>query len=442
MIYSILAVYFAAMILITILFTKRNKTKEDFTVGNRNTGTFRGGLSIAATWIWAPSLLVSAELGYKWGWYGLALFLIPNILCLFFFIPYAKKIREQYPEGTNLPDYMEKKHGKRVGDIYRLFLRIIAVASTAVQLLAGGLVLTTMSNISFLQSTILLSLIAFAYVLYSGIRANYVTNTIQMLIMLVFSVITVLFTGHKFGLSQFNFGGATEFNKMGVLLSFGVSTFIGLMSGPFGDQSFWQLAFSINKKKIKNSFILGAILFAVIPISMGLIGMASSSLNIISLGTVNLQFIMDMLPSIFSIIFIFIVLSGIMSSLDSNLLTFAALSGDLKKSKWSMLLLLVLGIGIANIPNLTVTKLFMIYGSIRSITLLPTLLTLHKKNIKYIDVGMTTALAVATPIFAYGTIKSITPMIIIGSLMSLFIPAIIIYLGGKYENIRIKRKSR
>lgn len=56
------------------------------------------------------------------------------------------------------------------------------------------------------------------------------------------------------------------------MLSFGLSTAIGLISGPFGDQSFWQRAFSVKKGMIGKAFMVGALLFALVPISMGAMG--------------------------------------------------------------------------------------------------------------------------------------------------------------------------
>ena len=37
-------------------------------------------------------------------------FLVPNVLCLILFIPFAKRIRKQYPEGITLTGYMTEKY--------------------------------------------------------------------------------------------------------------------------------------------------------------------------------------------------------------------------------------------------------------------------------------------------------------------------------------------
>ena len=50
-----------------------------------------------------------------------------------------------------------------------------------------------------------------------------------------------------------------------MFLGFGLPTAIGLISGPFGDQSFWQRVFSIKERYIGRAFLIGALVFGVVP---------------------------------------------------------------------------------------------------------------------------------------------------------------------------------
>jgi len=72
-------------------------------------------------------------------------------------------------------------------------------------------------------------------------------------------------------------------------------------------------------------------------------------------------------------------------------------------SRRTMLCLLIVAIAIANIPGLTVTYLFLFYGTLRASTLLPTVMTLLGKKLtgKGVFAGVLTALCVGLPIFAY-----------------------------------------
>ena len=74
----VLILYAALMMSATLLFTRKTNNAESFHVADRNIGTLVSALSIAATWIWAPSLFVSGQQAYQSGFPGFLWFLIPN----------------------------------------------------------------------------------------------------------------------------------------------------------------------------------------------------------------------------------------------------------------------------------------------------------------------------------------------------------------------------
>lgn len=106
----VLAAYALLMIGVTLIFTRRATSAESFHVADRRIGATVAAMSIAATWIWAPSLFTSSEMAYTRGVPGMFWFLVPNVLCLIIFIPFAKKIRRQYPEGITLTGYMAERY--------------------------------------------------------------------------------------------------------------------------------------------------------------------------------------------------------------------------------------------------------------------------------------------------------------------------------------------
>ena len=150
----VLVVYALLMIFVTLIFTRRATSAESFHVADRRIGAPAAAMSIAATWIWAPSLFTSSEVAYTSGVPGFFWFLVPNVLCLLFFIPFAKRIRRQYPDGITLTGYMtEKYQSRKVKGIYSFQLGALAVLSTAVQLLAGGKTLSLLTGLPFWSMT-------------------------------------------------------------------------------------------------------------------------------------------------------------------------------------------------------------------------------------------------------------------------------------------------
>ena len=144
---TILFSYAAIMVLATVILTKKEKNVERFCVGSRSENWLMSALSIAATWIWAPALFVSTEKAYSSGWVGLFWFLVPNALCLVIFIPFAKKIRKEMPEGMTLSGYMKEKYrSDGVKRVYLFQLIGLSVLSTGVQLLAGSQILSAVTG--------------------------------------------------------------------------------------------------------------------------------------------------------------------------------------------------------------------------------------------------------------------------------------------------------
>ena len=190
----VLLTYAAVMFGVTVFMTKKENNIEKFCVGNRNTGWTMSALSIAATWIWAPALFTSAENAYTKGFAGLFWFLVPNVLCLMLFIPFAKKIREEMPEGITLSGYMhEKYNSKPVRNVYLFQLGTLSALSTGVQLLAGSKILSMLSGIPFAAMTVIMAVIAYSYSQFSGIKASILTDAIQMVFMLAVSICFVAF---------------------------------------------------------------------------------------------------------------------------------------------------------------------------------------------------------------------------------------------------------
>lgn len=453
----VLIAYAVIMIVATVLMTKKERSIEGFCVGNRNTGWFISALSIAATWIWAPALFTSTENAYTKGFAGLFWFLIPNVLCLIFFIPFARRIRKEMPEGITLSGYMYQKYqSEYVKNTYLFQLGALSALSTGVQLLAGSKILSMLTGIPFWIMTIIMAVIAYSYSQFSGIKASILTDSIQMVFMLIASVCFAVF-GIKNGGGVQNMlagiGGYTGecnsiFSAKGIeiFFGFGLPTTIGLISGPFGDQCFWQRAFCVKKNSIGRAFFVGAILFGMVPLSMGIIGFVGAGMKYVAVdtGVINFELISTLFPAWAVIPFLFMIVSGLLSTIDSNLCAISSLTTDifkhktLGKTKFAMVLLLAVGIVVANIPGLTVTHLFLMYGTLRAATLLPTIFTLKGVKLKSqgVVVGIISALIIGLPIFGYGNITGNAIYKTAGSLLTVILSGAVALAVSRKRGVR------
>ena len=420
----ILTVYAVLMIGVTLMFTRKTTDAEGFHVADRRIGSVIAAMSIAATWIWAPSLFTSSEMAYTRGIPGMFWFTVPNVLCLILFIPFAKRIRAQYPEGITLTGYMaERYHSGKVKGVYSFQLGALAVLSTAVQLLAGGKTLALITGLPFWSMTLALAAIAYSYSRFSGLKASIITDVVQLGIILMGGALLVVlslrmtggFDTVRAGLGAVSgeYTSLTSSTGIEVLLGYGLPMAVGLISGPFGDQCFWQRAFAIRRDRIGRSFFAGALLFALVPICMGTVGFLAAGSGFVAsdTGMVNFEFVSSLLPTWVLVPFLFMIISGLLSTVDSNLCAAASLTTDwlgigkdtVQTSRRTMLCLLIVAIAIANIPGLTVTYLFLFYGTLRASTLLPTVMTLLGKKLtgKGVFAGVLTALCVGLPTVSY-----------------------------------------
>lgn len=443
----VLIFYAVLMLSATLVFTKQAQSKESFHVADRNIGTWAAALSIAATWIWAPALFTSAEKAYTSGIPGIFWFLVPNVLCLILFIPFAKRIRERYPHGITLTGYMTDVYqSPKVKGAYTFQLGALAVLSTAVQLLAGGKMLSAILDIPLWVVTIILAAIAYSYSRFSGLKASVATDVIQFGIIVMGCALLVPWTVAEAGGTSTilnglasvsgEFGSLSSKSGLEVFLGFGLPTTIGLLSGPFGDQCFWQRAFAIKKNRIGSAFFIGALLFGLVPLSLSMIGFSAAGSGFIAAdpGMVNMEFIMSKLPAWVLAPFLMMILSGLLSTVDSNLCAAASMTTDwqtkgdnIKTSRRTMLVMLGISIAIANIPGLGVTHLFLFYGTLRASTLLPTVLTLLGKRLTAngVFVGVVSALCVGLPIFAVGNLMNHSVLKTVGSLTTVLLSGIV-----------------
>ncbi len=450
--FLLILIYAVFMFGITWFFTNGlSKTKSEFLVANREISKYPAAFSIAATWIWAPALFIASQKAYTQGWVGVFWFTVPNILCLIIFAYFADMVRKKIPQGFTLSGFIQEKYkSKRLQGVYIFQLIGLSICSFAVQLLAGGLIISNLTGISFLTVTSLLSLIPLAYSLFSGIKASITTDYLQMIIIGLIGFIAVpwviIEAGGLSTIASGFYGHSGKFTSLfsgdglSVFWAFGIPVTIGLMSGPFGDQSFWQRAFSVKKDCVKSSFITGALIFGVVPLLLSLLGFVAAGvkLQVESVQLVNMETVLHFLPQWVAVPFTYMLLSGLISTIDSNICSFSSIMGhdlnkgnfSIKKLRIAMIVFSMCALIIANIPNMKILYLFLFYGTLRSSTLLPTIISILYEKISETGVyyGILLAITIGLPVFAYGNFYNMLGMKLAGCLFTVLFPAIAIII--------------
>lgn len=440
--------FFLAMVAIIYLLRNREQTKEEFLVAGRCAPWLLTAFSMAATWVWAPSMFTAAEKAYTQGFVGVFWFVVPNVLTFILFAFFANKMRKIRPDGWTFSDYIREKYSNRAHNMFLVESFGLQVCSLAVQLLAGATIFHKVTGLPFGWTTIILASIPLLYSLTRGIRGNIASDFIKMgfIVAVLFlglpimtsnAGIDTLFNGLG-GLSG-KFGNLFDSTGIAVMLSFGLPTTIGLLSGTFGDQMFWQRVFCVKPENVKRTMITAAFIFGIVPISLSCFGFfaAGAHLPIADTQLVNVGAVIAFTPKWFLYLFFLLILSGLISTVDSILCAVSSVAGhDVVKriedkigveydsvtvGRVAMVVVAILAVLVANIPGITITYLFLFYGTLRSSVMLPTIFAIkgYKMSESGLFYGILASLAVGLPIFAIGNLNGWVPMIVAGSLLTI-----------------------
>ena len=452
--------YFAAMLAVVLAMRKGYGSKYDkyeYFVAKRRAPWLLTAFSMAATWVWAPSLFTASEMAYTKGFAGVFWFVVPNVLTLMLFAIFARNFRKKWPYGWTFSDYIREKYSKRSHTMFLVESFGLQVCSFAVQLLAGATIFHKITGMSFLVTTVLLAAIPLMYTFFSGIRGSITTDFIKMGF-----IVTVLLLGLPIISSNIGWdtltaglGGISgEYSRLfsgkgiDVMLSFGIPTTIGLLSGTFGDQMFWQRTFSVKKQHVGKTMFTAALIFGIVPISLSLFGFfaAGSGLEVADTQLVNVSTVIAYTPKWFLYLFFVLILAGLMSTVDSILCAVSSVAGhdvmirirqehpnmvrnmgDVQFGRLAMVVVALLAILIANIPGLTITYLFLFYGTLRSSVMLPTIFAIQGRKMteRGLFWGIVVSLAVGLPTFAIGKLCGSTAWTLAGSLFTILASGII-----------------
>lgn len=453
----LIAIFFAVMTSIVVCLRKRRTTKEEFLAAGHSAPWLLTAFSMAATWVWAPSMFTAAEKAYTQGFAGMFWFVVPNILTMILFAFFANKMRKLRPDGWTFSDYIREKYSKRAHNMFLVESFGLQICSLAVQLLAGATIFHKITGLPFFTTTLVLAIVPLLYSLTNGIRGSVTTDFAKMgfIALVLLLGLPIMTANVGFDTLVSGLGGITGdyshlFDKTGiaVMLAFGLPTTIGLLSGTFGDQMFWQRVFIVKQDKVKRTMISAAFIFGIVPTSLACFGLfaAGAGLDIADTQLVNVGAVIAFCPRWFLYLFFLMILAGLISTVDSIFCAVSSVAGhdvvmrltdgktngesvtingktftSIQIARMVMVVVCVLAILVANIPGLTITYLFLFYGTLRSSVMLPTIFAINGKTMteRGIFYGILASIVIGLPIFAFGNLNGDVPMIVAGSLLTI-----------------------
>ncbi|MBI3619508.1 hypothetical protein HY213_05760 [Candidatus Peregrinibacteria bacterium] len=340
--YLLLLAFGAAMIVITFLGSRTEtyrKTQVGFLAAGRNVPWTLGAFSIAVSWIWAPALFVSVQEAFQQGIPGIFWFTFPNILCLFIMAPLALRVREYLPEGYTQPEWIRRRFDERTHKMYLIPFFWYQLMAVTVQLYVGGSIFHLLTGVPLQAVMIIILLFTLAYSAISGMRASIITDFLQYAMIILGGLLVLpwtIWSAGGLGAVLKGIGGITGQHTSifdpGVAFSFGIITTIGLISGVLSDQQHWQRAFAIEKSHLRISYIVGGVLFGIVPLSLAALGFLAANPAVgVSLpqgadpSMIGILVVAKFLPAWAVAAFAVMLLAALCSVLDSGMVAAASL---------------------------------------------------------------------------------------------------------------------
>jgi Na+/proline symporter len=390
-------------------------------------------MSVAATWIWAPALFVSSQQAYENGLAGVFYFCFCNTITLGIFGWVAQRAdRQLQRQGYTFPQVIRQRFDKKTHAIYLVVFLAVLLCSFATQLLAASSLLATYTGLPPLAISVTITVLVLSYSLYRGLVASIATDVVQLAVIYVGALVVVplaISRAGGFHLVQSGLGGVSGEHlsplDAKVFLGFGVFVSINHLFALYADQMHWQRAFAIRAGQQASTYRLAMLCFLVVPVGLSLLGflaaglVRSGQLVVKNPGLVGSEVIQALLPGWAMALFALVILCGLMSTLDSIVMALASIATvdllgtsarddgsttDLKRIRIAMIVMSLLGLGLASVPGITILGMFLFYGMLRLAVATPTLAVIFDSRVTSRGVfsGVLLAVVVAVPTYLVG----------------------------------------
>ncbi len=265
--------------------TKKFKGLNNYLTANRNIGVFSLTTSLTASALGAWILFGPASAA-TWGGIGAVIgYSLGTAFPLFFLIYLGKKIRNEFPKGSSLIEFMRRKFGKSLFKLILLMTIFYMFIFLCAEVTAISVLINYISGTEFWITALVVLSSTLIYTLYGGLKASIFTDNIQMIVIGVLLIISFIyitsFTGSKF---SFDF----VLKKNPQLLSShyipnytaGLTFFIAVAATNLFHQGNWQRVYAAkNYQTLKKSLIISFLIIIPIVFFMGFSGMVAFSIE-------------------------------------------------------------------------------------------------------------------------------------------------------------------
>ena len=265
--------------------TKKFKGLNNYLTANRNIGVFSLTTSLTASALGAWILFGPASAA-TWGGIGAVIgYSLGTAFPLFFLIYLGKKIRNEFPKGSSLIEFMRRKFGKSLFKLILLMTIFYMFIFLCAEVTAISVLINYISGTEFWITALVVLSSTLIYTLYGGLKASIFTDNIQMIVIGVLLIISFIYITSFTG-SKFSFDFVIKKNPQLLSSNYipnytaGLTFFIAVAATNLFHQGNWQRVYAAkNYQTLKKSLIISFLIIIPIVFFMGFSGMVAFSID-------------------------------------------------------------------------------------------------------------------------------------------------------------------
>ncbi len=280
------------IIFISLIFTilglyhsKKYQGLNNYLTANRSIGLFSLTTSLTASALGAWILFGPASAA-TWGGVGSIIgYSLGTAFPMFFLIYLGEKIRNEFPKGSSLIEFIRKKFGKSLFKLILLMTIFYMFIFLCAEVTAVAVLINYISGTKLWITALIVLISTLAYTLYGGLKASIFTDNIQMIVIGILLLISIIYINSFTG-PQFSFDFIKEKNPHLLSSSYlpnytaGLTFFIAVCATNLFHQGNWQRVYAAkNFKTLKKSLIISFFIIIPIVFYMGFAGMVAFSID-------------------------------------------------------------------------------------------------------------------------------------------------------------------
>ena len=310
--------------LVGIIYSNRHQGLDNYLTANRNIGLFTLSTSLIASALGAWILFGPASAA-TWGGIGAVIgYALGTAFPMIFLIFLGKKIRNDFPKGSTLIEFLRKKFSKTLFKLILFMTIFYMFVFLCAEVTAVAILINYISGTDLWITAFIILTCTLTYTLYGGLRASMFTDNIQMVVIIILFLISVFYLTTFTG-DAFTFTFIKEKNPDLLSIKYipnytaGLTFFIAVAATNLFHQGNWQRVYAAkNNKVLKQSLIISSIIIVPIVFFMGFSGMVAVSTDpkvIPDLGFFSLLFIEQ--TEFLSLLIVILGLSLTISTIDT-----------------------------------------------------------------------------------------------------------------------------